>query len=201
MDAKIKRLTLVLSICIILATIILTILPIHGESEIYDKTVRLHVIAHSDSEYDQELKLFVRDAILEQTELLLADSNTRYDAEVILRNNVELLQETARVAMQEYGANYSVQAIVSIEKYPERSYDTFRLPAGEYCSLIIRLGDANGQNWWCVLFPPLCTGAASVKDELAAVGFNKSQIRLLTDSENPKYVLRFKILEWIEELF
>lgn len=200
-DKKIKKITLIFCICVITATIILPILPIYGEGEIYDKTLRLHVIANSDSERDQALKLIVRDAVLAQTEELLKDSKTRYDAELSLKNNIELIGEAAKKAVLENGENYMVQTSVSIEKYPERSYESFKLPGGYYCSLVVRIGEGNGQNWWCVLFPPLCTGAASVKEELAAVGFSPSQIRLLTDSENPKYVLRFKILEWIEALF
>ena len=86
-----------------------------------------------------------------------------------------------------------------VRMYPE--YEDVRRPAGEYCSLRVMIGEASGQNWWCVLFPPLCVGTASAKDELVSAGFTPDQVRILTDSDSPKYVLRFKILEILESLF
>jgi len=196
-----KKITAILCTVLLVGLSVLSILPIRGEGAVYEKTLRLHVIAHSDSEEDQALKLAVRDAVLDRLTPMLEACESRREAVTVAETHLsEITAEAERVAA-ERGFGYGASATVGIEVYPERSYGSFRLPAGEYCSLVIRLGDGKGQNWWCVLFPPLCTGAAEVRDELAAVGFTPAQIRLLTDSENPKYVLRFKLLEWLESVF
>jgi len=178
-----------------------SVLPVHGEGEVYEKTLRLHVLANSDSEEDQALKLAVRDAVLAEVTPLLEGCESRSEAETLVGDHLDAIAAAAEAVVSEWGYGYGVSASVGLEAYPERSYGSFRLPAGEYCSLTVRIGEAAGQNWWCVLFPPLCTGAAEVREELAAVGFTPAQIRLLTDAEHPQYVLRFKILEWLESVF
>ncbi|MBQ9115849.1 MAG: stage II sporulation protein R [Clostridia bacterium] len=170
--------------------------------EIYDKTLRLHILANSDSERDQALKLKVRDAVLDCLSGELATCNTKAEAEetvVALKNEIE---DVARETMEAYGVDYAVNLTVTEEYYPRREYEGITLPAGNYTSVRILIGESEGQNWWCVLFPQVCTDTATPADEkLAQVGFTPSQIRLLTKQEEPEYRVKFKIVELIEALF
>ena len=185
-------------VCVILLMLVMPFLPENGESEIYDNTLRLHVLANSDSEEDQALKLKVRDAIIKEAESLAGECSDINDAKLIYGQNLSLFKETAEGVVAENGYDYNVTVTLSEEYYPERQYEQFRLPAGNYNSLKVNIGEAEGKNWWCVLFPPLCVEASEAKEEMVQTGFTPNQIRVLTDSETPKYVIRFRILEWAE---
>ena len=177
------------------------LLPVQGETEIYNKVVRLHVLANSDSEKDQAVKLAVRDAILNVTVPLLQDCQTQEDAIARLTENEATLRDVAKRVLHQKGFDYdTVNVTLGIESYPTRSYDQLCFPAGEYISMRVELGEGEGQNWWCCLFPPLCLGAATVSDEDAedaciSVGFTPSQYKIITESDKPVYRARFKILE------
>ena len=183
------------------------ILPIHGEAELYDNVIRLHVLANSDSEEDQALKLTVRDAVLEKTKTMLENVDSREQAEMILRQNLPVIEQTARDALRAAGAENTVTVELGQESYPTREYERLAFPAGEYLSLRVMIGEAEGQNWWCVLFPPLCLTAASAKSDAEteavclSAGLSGEQYRMIADTEETKYKLRFKILEVAEELF
>ena len=114
--------------------------------------LRLHVIANSDSEEDQRVKLAVRDAILPLFERAQSYSDAR---EWLLRHGREI-QETAESVLAEHGQHYGVQLSLGTETFPDRIYGETLFPAGDYDALCVRLGKASGHNWWCVLFPPLC---------------------------------------------
>ena len=200
MKKFIKALWIPILASIIIASIIY-ILPINGERELYDKVIRLHVIAASDSEEDQSLKLTVRDAILDSVTEYTKDCTDKEQAENIILSHVEDIKEKAELTLRESGSSLSVSVVLGQESYPTREYDSVRLPAGEYTSLRVMLGDAEGQNWWCVLFPPLCTSYASPKEELISAGFTPNEIKIITDSDSPKYVLKFRILEFLESIF
>ena len=174
--------------------------PVHGEGEIYDSVVRLHVLANSDSEEDQAVKLAVRDAILEVTVPLLQDCKTKEEAVSLLEENRPLLTETAKSVLRQEGFDDAVCIEMGLEDYPTRTYDSLCFPAGEYISMRVNLGEGEGQNWWCCLFPPLCLGAATVKEKAAedaciSVGFTPTQYKIITESDKPVYRARFKILE------
>lgn len=194
-----KNKILISIITLILLFGILTVLPIHGESEIYSDVLRLHVIASSDSEADQALKLLVRDAVLLEAQTLLDGVYDRKKAENIISENLELFKATAEKAIRENGYNYPVSVELGKEEYPTKSYESCCFPAGEYTSLRILIGEASGQNWWCVLFPPLCLSAATDADAFASVGITDGQYQIITENENPKYKIRFKILESFSE--
>ena len=183
-------------VCCIALALTVSVLPVGGEQEIYDRLIRLHVLANSDSEEDQALKLTVRDAVL-------ADCETRSEALRLLTQNRTLLQETAQRCVEEQGYSYSVSVSIGKEYYPTREYEALRLPAGVYDSVRILIGEAEGKNWWCVLFPPLCLNAAKgeAEEQLLAAGLTPGEVRILTDTEHPKYVLKFKILEFFGSLF
>ena len=174
--------------------------PVHGEAEIYDSVVRLHVLANSDSAEDQALKLTVRDAILQVTVPLLQDCTDREKAVAILNAHTQEIQAAAEQVIAEAGKEYPVSIVFGLEEYPERTYDSFCFPAGNYVSMRVCIGDAEGQNWWCCLFPPLCLGAATVSEEDAedaciSVGLTPSQYKIITESDQPVYKVRFKLLE------
>lgn len=196
---KEKRLLIALLVLTIVMLALGT-LPIHGEEEVYNTVIRLHVLANSDSEEDQARKLQVRDAILDVTAPLLQDCNSQEEARLLLEQHSDTLILTAEETLRAAGSPASVTVMLGEESYPRRNYDSFCFPSGDYLSLRICIGEAAGQNWWCCLFPPLCIGAATVSEEEAeeafiAVGLTPSQYKIITESEKPVYKVRFKLLE------
>ena len=186
------------TLCSIL--LLLGTLPIRGEAEVYESVVRLHVLANSDSEEDQALKLKVRDALLEKTVPLLSDCTSREEACAILEANQEELCRIAEEVVRTEGYDYPVTLLLGEEEYPERTYDSVCFPSGQYTSLRVCIGDAEGQNWWCCLFPPLCLGNSTVsaddaEDAFISVGFTPVQYKIITQTDKPVYRVRFKILE------
>ena len=162
---------------------------------IYDGTIRLHVIAASDSEEDQALKLTVRDALLEEITALTAKATDKESGEALITEHLDELESIVKETLEKEGCNDSVKVTLTIEYYPTREYDSLRLPAGEYSSLQVKIGAAEGKNWWCVLFPPVCTSSSKAEEAMAETGFSKNQIRLLTEEEDPQYTVRFRIVE------
>ncbi len=188
---------IVATLCILM---FIGLLPVHGEAEIYDSVIRLHVLANSDSEEDQAVKLKVRDALLEVTVPLLENCTDRDLAEEIIKENMETLRAVAEQTVRESGSNDAVTIHLSRETYPRKNYESFCFPGGEYLSLRVCIGEAEGRNWWCCLFPPLCLGAATAdkddaEESFVSVGFTPSQYKVITQSEKPVYKVRFKLLE------
>ena len=185
-----------------------SVLPIHGEQGIYDSVVRLHVLANSDTEQDQALKLMVRDEVLRVTAPLLEGCESREQAEHILQEHSDEIAAAAQAVVTEQGYDYPVSVLLGKEEYPTRNYENCCFPGGTYVSLRVCIGQAEGQNWWCVLFPPLCLSAASAKDQgessneeaFISVGLTEEQYKIITETDNVKYRIRFKILETVQEL-
>ena len=202
MDQKKRKVVDVLTVIMLCALLLVCVLPIHGESEIYERVLRLHVIANSDDEIDQSLKLQVRDAVLEYCAPILSGASTREEAAEIIKTHAKEIEQVAKAVLTESGCGHSVSLEVCTEKYPMKDYESFCFPAGSYLSVKIKLGEAEGQNWWCVLFPKLCTQVAtSPKDEFIAVGFTPDQYKIITESQNTSYRIRFKFLEFFESLW
>ena len=179
---------------------VVSILPVNGETEIYDDMIRLHVLAASDSEEDQNLKLKVRDAVLLEASKITADNPE--EAYIKTEKSLELLKRAAEEKIKEEGYSYPVSVVLGEEKYPEREYDGFTLPEGTYTSLRVLIGEAEGKNWWCVLYPPLCTSTAEKREEVfIAAGFTDEQYKVITESNNKTYKIKFKIAEIIKDLF
>ena len=194
-----KLLTFIAVFCV--AILLTFLLPTHGEAEVYHSVIRLHVIANSDNDDDQRLKLKVRDDVLALTNELLSDTADIKQAQKIFEDNLDSIEEIAKKRIKEEGYPYNVSVCLTEEKYPTKSYESLCFPAGKYLSLQIKIGAAEGQNWWCVLFPPLCMSAASVTDAadaLIEVGFTADQYKIITESTDASYNVRFKILETIE---
>ena len=192
-------------ITLLIGLMALSFLPVHGEEEIYDTVVRLHVLANSDSEEDQALKLRVRDAVLDATSPLVKDCTSQEEAVEILSAHIPDLESAAAAVIRQEGYNYPVTVLLGEEEYPTRTYESCAFPAGTYVSLRVCIGNAEGQNWWCCLFPPLCLSAATAKedneDAFIQVGLTKDQYGIITETGKTKYKVRFKILEIIEDWF
>ena len=198
-----KTTTIIAVICAIF--IFLGLMPVHGESEIYDSVVRLHVIANSDEDADQELKLKVRDVVLEEMKEIFSNSGCENieDAERLVDENIDGITKVAKECIGREGYSYSVEVCMVEERYPTRDYELLAFPSGEYLSLQVKIGEAEGQNWWCVLFPPLCLSAATqpsvdTAETLVNIGLSGEQYKIITESNNVKYNVRFKILETFE---
>ena len=192
MKTTVKRKLKVWEIALLVGLAIFLIsgaLALQTQEQLSDKVVRLHVLANSDSEEDQALKLLVRDAILERAEDLLSKSGDREEAEGLLRGRLLEFEQVAAAVIAQAGYDYPVRVELEDTQFPTKEYDGFTLPAGEYLALRVLIGEAKGQNWWCVVFPPLCT-TASVEVPASALeaGLSEEEVRLLTE-ENTGYVL------------
>ena len=167
------------------------------QAALADRVVRLHVIPNSDAPEDQALKLEVRDRILAQAETFLSAGKTPDEAAALLSAHLPELANAGAEAVREAGYRYPVS--VSLEDqvwFPTKQYDDFALPAGQYRALRVVIGEGAGQNWWCVVFPPLCLGSVteSTAQTAAEGGLDQDQIALIT-GENEGYVIKFKVLE------
>ena len=163
--------------------------------EIRTDVLRLHVIANSDSYEDQQLKLKVRDAVLEAGENIFDGSVTRENAQEKIEKERETLEKVAKKVVEENGFDYDVEITVTEEYFTTRTYENVTLPAGDYMAVRVLIGESAGKNWWCVMFPPLCLPAAETDIDLF---FNDRQVKLV--ERNPKYEPRFKIVEIFESL-
>ena len=165
-----------------------------------DRVVRLHVIANSDSEEDQALKLRVRDRVLEAAEGLYDPEADLEAACRTLEDNLALLARVGEEEVRRWGYDYPVTAGLEESWFPTKQYTDFALPAGEYTALKIVIGEGSGQNWWCVVFPPLCLGSVTESTEQAALagGFSQGQVSLIT-GESEGYVVKFKAMELWEQ--
>lgn len=190
-----------LAVSILVATVLLSLLPIHGEAEIYDNVIRLHVLAVSDSEEDQAVKLLVRDRVLETVSPLLADVHDRDTAAAIVAEHLLDIQESAQELLCDLERTESVSVTLTEENYPTRAYESCTLPAGRYLSLRVIIGEGNGKNWWCVLFPSVCGRfALETEDGYLQAGLTPAEYRLITHTDEVDVQVRFRLLEWIESL-
>ncbi|MCI8539190.1 MAG: stage II sporulation protein R [Oscillospiraceae bacterium] len=171
-----------------------------GQAELASKVIRLHVIANSDSEADQALKLLVRDAVLAQAAGLVEEGASLEAAEAALAGHLEELAEAGAAVVASEGQSYPVSASLEQTWFPTKEYDGFALPAGNYQALRIVIGEGSGRNWWCVVFPPLCLSSVSeVADTAMAAGLEEDEVKLIT-GESGGYVVKFKCMELIDQL-
>ncbi|WP_409969342.1 stage II sporulation protein R [Bengtsoniella intestinalis] len=185
---------------IVLALVLLSGgLSLQSQAALAQDVVRLHVLANSDTEDDQALKLLVRDAVLAQATEVLRGVTTQEQATQTLGNNAQAIEETAQTVVDAQGYDYGVTVSLQFEDFPTKDYEDFSLPAGEYLSLQVIIGEGKGQNWWCVAFPPLCTTATTdIAVTAMAVGLDEGEVALITKQEG--YELRFKTMELWGEL-
>jgi len=198
-NGKLKLIEIVLML-LLAAFLASGALALQTEQELSDKVVRLHVLANSDSEEDQALKLKVRDRLLAYVEPILEAASDRHEAEALLRGQLLELERVAEEEIRASGYVYGVDVRLEDTMFPTREYEGFTLPAGKYLALRVLIGEGAGRNWWCVVFPPLCAAAAEEVPETAlAAGLSFSQVGLITE-ENSGYILKSKLVEFWGEL-
>lgn len=164
---------------------------------------RLHILANSDSEEDQALKLKVRNAVLEAGGDIFSEGATAKEAAEKAAKNLELFTETAKETILEAGYDYNVKCSVEKTAFDSRTYGTATLPAGEYMALRIEIGAAEGKNWWCVMFPALCLPAVTNTDEVLLQAeedgvLTPEEINMIRSPEN--YEVRFYFADIIKRL-
>lgn len=171
--------------------------------DIRDEIIRFHVKANSDSKEDQDLKLKVRDRILKETRDLLKESTSIDETRSIMKDNLDNIKSIAKEVLEEEGKDYDVDVTFGIQKFPTRKYGDLVFPAGEYETLMVKIGEGKGQNWWCVMFPPLCfvdmaNNTPHAQEDLMAV-LSEEEINMLLAEKNPPIILKSKILELFEK--
>lgn len=162
------------------------------QSSLSSSLVRLHVIAVSDDEYEQTLKLRVRDGVLSYISPKLRNVKSAQQAQEIIKSELDGIKAAAESSAE----GRSVEVTLSQEYYPTRNYEKFSLPAGKYQSLRVILGEGEGHNWWCVVFPPLCLSAA--EQEQAVESMSEDMRGIVTEEDGCEY--KFRILELWGEL-
>ena len=169
------------------------------QDALQEKMIRLHVIANSDSAADQALKLQVRDAVLSCAAGLLAQSADLTEARVRLTDSLPAIGNAAAQELARQGSTYAVAVSLEETEFPLKTYDGFALPSGEYLALRVVIGAGEGRNWWCVVYPPLCTAACTDLEDVAIqAGMDESDMKLITEQEG--YVLKFRAVELWERL-
>lgn len=164
-------------------------------NNIRQNVLRLHILANSDSKADQEIKLEIRDEILKTTNIFEQCTDLS-SAVLVAEQQKELIEQAARRVLKENGFDYNVSVEIGESYFSTREYDDFTLPAGTYKSVIVKLGEAKGKNFWCVLFPAVCVPSATKHNLSESVSEKATEI-----AENPDgYIMRFKAMEWYESV-
>ncbi len=163
--------------------------------EIRDRVLRLHILANSDSQEDQELKLKVRDAVVEAAAGLFDGASNAQEAQQQAETMLPQLVAVAQQVVYEEGYTYPVQATLCSMYFTTRQYETVTLPAGIYDAVRFTIGEGAGKNWWCVVFPPMCVSAATQSAALSDV-LEPQQEDIVTSSD--RFEVRFKTIEWLE---
>ncbi len=165
--------------------------------DISTKVLRLHILANSDSETDQDLKIKVRDKIIEKSSDFLNGAKNKIDAKNCTLNNIQNIKKIAEEEIKRQGFNYPVHIELTDMYFPTRQYGQRTLPAGHYDALRILIGSGKGHNWWCVIFPQMCLSSAK---------YDTAEDSVLTDSEKDvinsgeKYEIKFKVVDWFYSL-
>lgn len=163
--------------------------------ELRQKVFRLHIIANSNSEFDQTLKLKIRDAVISKTGDIYDKCTSVDEAKQKAEENKKIIYDTVKEVLENANVNYDVEIKIGKSFFDTRHYETFSLPAGEYEALNIKIGEAKGKNWWCVMYPSLCIASSG-----AVIGDVASE-KSAEIAQNPhKFVMRFKVVEIYEQL-
>ena len=171
-----------------------------AKENISDSVLRLHVIANSNSKEDQALKLKVRDRILSDTKDLFKNTQSPSDALDKAKSKKDLILASAKAALKENGSAYDVKVKIGENSFPIKSYESITLPEGKYTSVSVIIGNGEGKNWWCVMFPPLCLVKGTVSlpeksDNYLRENLSKSEYALIKNDSELPFELKFKIVE------
>lgn len=159
--------------------------------EMYDNIIRIRIIANSDSKEDQQLKLRIRDAVLKESQTVYNGEDISYeDALILTEENLSTLTAAAQNTVKKYGYDYTVRTQIRDEFFDTRTYDDFTLPAGTYKTAVFEIGEAQGQNWWCVIFPRVCVGTCKgeITDTVSQQSANYTE-------NYGKFKVKFKTVE------
>ena len=167
-------------------------------AEIPNNVFRFHILANSDTEEDQTLKLKVRDKVLERTKILFDTANSKSDAEEFVKANLETIEEIAQNEVYKNGYNYPVKAEIVNMHFDTRHYESYTLPAGMYDALRITIGNAKGHNWWCVMYPSIRISTADEGKDRAKDVLSDDEYSLVTDD---KVEYKFFIVELFQKIF
>lgn len=199
---------LILIFFLFIYTIICAVSYVNAVSSNIESSVfRLHVIANSDSKEDQDLKYIVRDNILTYINEISKNASTKEEVIEIARNNIDTIKQIAQETVYENGYNYSVNIKIGNFAFPTKQYGDISLPAGFYDALRVEIGSASGQNWWCVMFPPLCfvdVSSGVVPEESKEVlqeNLSYEEYNLLSENQNNSDMnFKFKIVELFQNI-
>jgi stage II sporulation protein R len=202
-----NRLLILITILTFIFALIISYAKTAG-SDISNSVLRLHIVANSNSQADQQLKLDIRDRIVNEASYLFATANSPDEAIKIAERNLDKIITIANSEIKKQGFSYTASAKIGDFAFPTKTYGDIRLPSGKYKALRIELGAAQGENWWCVMYPPLCfADGILVAPETAKSQLKKSlsedEYNLITKSSAGKVPveIRFKIVEIIQSLF
>ena len=174
-------------------------------TDIANNVFRLHVIANSDSEEDQNLKYIVRDSILSYVNGILENINNKEDVALTINNHIDEIKNIAQQAVYNEGFTYDVEIEVGNFKFPTKTYGNISFPPGLYDALRVKIGNASGKNWWCVMFPPLCFVDVSSgivpedSKELMESNLSSEDYALVSSSKNTTKI-KFKVVEVLQNL-
>jgi len=173
------------------------------QNSIANKVIRFHVIANSDSAFDQALKLKVRDKTVEYLTPLLENSKNIHESRKIITKNINNIENIAIETLANY-SNYIATVELTDSNFPTKTYGNYSFPAGNYEALKITIGEGNGQNWWCVMFPPLCFTDSSIEFpeksvETLSENLSDKELELIANSNKPHVQIKFKFLEWLNK--
>ena len=190
---------LIKSACVaFVLTVIYSMIPFQAEcADIPEEVFRLHILANSDSEEDQNLKLKVRDKVLKYTESLFEKAQSKEEAENIISDNLQSISNTAYREVLNNGCDYTVKAEITNMYFTTRYYENYTLPSGMYDALRITIGEGKGHNWWCVMYPSICISTEEVQDEKAKEVFDEQQYDIV---KNEQFQYKFKIVEIFEKI-
>ena len=201
MDGVFMKKIIKFILCIILIFSVLGALDLREDLQVIkNELIRLHVVANSDSEEDQQIKLQVKDAVTNYLQPIMEKIPDKEQAMQYIRNHLADLQELSNRVLKQLGAEEQANVTLQEETFDTRDYDTFSLPAGVYDALRIEIGNADGKNWWCVVFPSLCLPASGSGFEDTAVSSGFSPKITKTLSNNNRYEVRFFLLDCIGKL-
>ncbi len=189
---------LIKSICIsFVICVIFSIIPFNAQCKnVSNEVFRLHILANSDSDFDQKLKLNVRDKVLEFTNSLYQNAKSKKNAETLTFNNLQKIADIAKTEIVKNGYSYPVKAELKRMYFNTRYYGRVTMPSGFYNALRITIGKGEGHNWWCVMYPSLCVGASTDYNSLKE-NTDKDEYRIMTENG---YEFKFKALEYFEKI-
>ena len=203
-----KTLLVLGSIFIVLAVVVMGVIRYSQDvtDSISEQVIRFHVVANSDTTDDQLLKQKVRDEVIEFIKPLISECETVGDTRYILEGSLPVIKEISQEVVENWGRDYEVYVALDKANFPTKSYGDVVLPAGEYEACRIVIGEGKGENWWCVMYPPLCyldvaTGVVPLEGkEQLENGLNEEQYKLITDRDDKNYEIKFKLVESINSL-